>query len=159
MTDFVSDFVHQFTENIERTVSQHNDEIGKLILNKKVLTCKRRLKKVCCKSADDSFDPFESQDMCILYEIGEDDMLMRNGTHDADETDNNHRENRFIDEVLTHIYHMQVLVEKTLNNGKLFEDEEWRRRHGPTVMEEHSDDFDNGGTLLSERSILIDSGV
>jgi len=118
MTSFVSDFVHQFTESIEKTISNQNKQIGNYIYNQKLLKCKTRLKTVCCNTRDDNFDPFESLNMSVVYEIDDNNMVTRNG---EDTVDNSRA--RLIDEVLTHVFHMEVLVEKTLNNGKLFEDE------------------------------------
>jgi len=148
MTSFVSDFVHQFTESIEKTISNQNKQIGNYIYNQKLLKCKTRLKTVCCNTRDDNFDPFESLNMSVVYEIDDNNMVTRNG---EDTVDNSRA--RLIDEVLTHVFHMEVLVEKTLNNGKLFEDDEWKERNGQTIA-----DYDEGA-LITERSILIDSGV
>ncbi|XP_066925616.1 uncharacterized protein [Clytia hemisphaerica] len=105
MEQFVTDFVNRYTKTIENILSKHDSQIGTHIIIQRLFKCKTRLSKACCPPRDDC----ESQELLVWYEVDNDKTLIRKGGNAIEEEkppDPPKEDDTFLNEVLTHLYHI-----------------------------------------------------
>ena len=154
MEQFVTDFANRYTATIESILSKHDSQIGTHIVLQRLFKCKTRLSKACCPPKEDC----ESQELLVWYEVDDDKTLIRKGGNVLEEEkppDPPVKDDTFLNEVLTHLYHMQVLIDKTLSQNR------YRRslKDNNNNNDEDADSTADYDEMLTERTILDDSFV